>query len=120
MINEDAKSGYRPWNAPDHDEIVRIMHIYTDNFGAGEGNPRIFEEAFRDDAWMIFSERDGTVVRARIWDEFDEWASPEGKNKGIDCRIISLIQAGDIANVLHIFNDLSTAPEDYWVDLHTI
>ena len=120
VIDGQATSDYRAWDAPDHDEIVRIMHIYTDNFGAGKNNPQVFEEAFRDDAWMIFSVPGGTLVRERIWDCFEQWASPEGKGKGINCRIISLIQAGDIANVLLAFEDQTTPPDDYWVDLHNL
>ena len=61
MIDGQATSDYRAWDAPDHDEIVRIVRIYTDNFGAWHGDPRVFEEALRDDAWMIFSDRAGNA-----------------------------------------------------------
>jgi hypothetical protein len=37
-------------SAPDYDEIVRIVHLYSDAFGAG--NINMFEEAFHEDAWI--------------------------------------------------------------------
>ena len=86
------------------------MHIYTDNWG--KGDPGLFEEAFREDAWMLFTEADGSLVRKQIWPEFEHWSSEEIE---VNCRIISLVQAGDIANVLlgfdivgHLDNSLST------------
>jgi|SwirhisoilCB2_FD_contig_61_134296_length_1042_multi_2_in_0_out_0_2 hypothetical protein len=107
---------YRPADAPDRDEIIRIMHLYTDSWG--KGDPSLFKEAFRDDAWMLFLEADGTPVKRRIWDEIDRWATMEtGVTSGVTCRIISLIQAGDIANVLLGFD--TDGPDD-WVDLHNL
>jgi hypothetical protein len=104
----------RAAKASDYDEIARIMHIYTDNWG--KGDPRVFEEAFRDDARMFFTVADGTLVKMRIWDEFEHWASEKIE---VNCRIISMIQAGDIANVLLGF-DIVGHPDNSWVDLHNL
>jgi putative lumazine-binding protein len=101
--------------APDRDEIVRVMHIYTDNWS--KGDPKAFEEAFHQDAWMFFTERDGTLVYERIWDCFEDWASPDDFK--VELRIISVTQAGDVANVLLGFDDVKH-PDDSWVDLHNL
>lgn len=110
-MSESGQS-FQPGDAPDRDEIIRVMHLYTDSWGPGDPAP--FKEAFRDDAWMIFLEADGTPVKARIWDEIDRWSKLPG---GVHCRIISVIQAGDIANVLLGFD--TDGPDD-WVDLHNL
>jgi hypothetical protein len=38
-------------SAPDYDEIVRVVHLYSDAFGAGDIN--MFKEAFHADAWIF-------------------------------------------------------------------
>ena len=38
-------------SAPDYDEIVRVVHRYSDAFGAGDIN--MFKEAFHADAWIF-------------------------------------------------------------------
>ena len=38
-------------SAPDYDEIVRVVHRYSDAFGAGDVN--MFKEAFHEDAWIF-------------------------------------------------------------------
>jgi len=40
--------------APDYDEIVRVVHLYSDAFGAGDIN--MFKEAFHEDAWIFFTD----------------------------------------------------------------
>ena len=37
-------------SAPDYDEIVRVVHLYSDAFGAG--NIIMFEAAFHEHAWI--------------------------------------------------------------------
>jgi hypothetical protein len=36
--------------APDYDEIVRVVHLYSDAFGAG--NIIMFEAGFHEHAWI--------------------------------------------------------------------
>jgi hypothetical protein len=63
----------------------------------------------------FFTHRDGTVYKGLIADSFEEWATPPAQR--IVGRVISVTQAGDIASVLHGFNnadDLSNG----WLDLH--
>ena len=38
-------------SAPDYDDIVRVVHLYSDAFGAGDIN--MFKEAFHEDAWIL-------------------------------------------------------------------
>ncbi len=112
MVETVAGREYRPEDAPDRDEIVRVMHIYADNWG--KGDPTLFREAFRDDAWLLYTTPDGSLVKKRIWDDFENWASEKVE---ANCRIISLLQAGDIANVLLGFEAAEWGLGDYWVDL---
>ncbi|HEY5785528.1 MAG TPA: nuclear transport factor 2 family protein [Microlunatus sp.] len=102
-------------SAPDYDEIVRLIHIYTDNFGGGD--PKVLQEPFHEDAWIFFTEADGTLVKERIWDCLERWATPPKLD--VVGRIISVTQAGDVANVLLGF-DIVGHLDDSWVDLHNL
>jgi hypothetical protein len=114
MTTRRAVSDPRAAQAPDYDEIARVMHIYTDSWG--KGDPGVFEEAFFDDAWMFYTEADGTLVRKHIWGEFEHWAAEKIE---VTCRIISMVQAGDVANVLLGF-DITGHLDDSWVDMHNL
>lgn len=100
-------------SAPDYDDIVRVVHLYSDAFGAGDIN--MFKEAFHEDAWIFYTDADGNLVRCLISECFEEWSQPaNGKASG---RVISVTQAGDIASVLlgwdrHAANS--------YVDLHNL
>ena len=47
-------------SAPDYNEIVRVVHLYSDAFGAG--NINMFEEAFHVDAWIFTPTRKETSL----------------------------------------------------------
>ena len=99
----------------DYDEIRRILHLYTDGFGAGDIN--MFKEAFHEDAWIFFTLADGTLVKSLIADLFEEWARPPKVN--IACRVIEMRQAGDIANVWLGFDNTDDVSNS-WVDFHNL
>lgn len=100
---------------PDYDAIVQVVHLYSDAFGADD--VAMFEEAFHEDAWIFYTAEDGSLTRCPIKDCFAEWAQPTmGRAHG---RVISVTQAGDIANVVLGWD----RPEDMansYVDLHNL
>ena len=101
--------------ASDHDEIVRVVHLYTDAFGADDVG--MFEAAFHDDAWIFYTDAEGTLVKGLIKDCFEGWAEPAmGRADG---RIISVTQAGDIASVLVGWDRPDDMANSY-VDLHNL
>ena len=63
-------------SAPDYNEIVRVVHLYSDAFGAG--NINMFEEAFHEDAWIFYTDAEGNLVRSLISECFAEWSQPAG------------------------------------------
>ena len=94
---------------------MRIVHLYSDAFGAG--NINMFEEAFHEDAWIFYADADGNLVRCLISECFEEWSQPAGgKANG---RVISVTQAGDIANVLLGWDRPDDMANSY-VDLHNL
>ena len=106
--------------APDFDEIVRVVQLYVDGFNDCDVNK--FKEAFAEDAWIFFTFPDGGLYKALIADCLEDWTSPHG-DLVIYGRFISVTQAGDIANVLLGFDDVSGTSEPSrrsWVDFHTL
>jgi hypothetical protein len=101
--------------AVDYDEIVRVVQLYIDGFRTG--NTALFEEAFHNDAWIFFTEADGTLVKAPTRDCYQEWAS--SPNPNIKGRIVTVTQAGEIANVLLGWDDPAEGA-DSWVDLQNL
>ena len=101
--------------AADYDAIVRVVQLYIDGFRTG--HTTLFEEAFHDDAWIFYTEADGTLVKSATRDCYQEWAS--SPNPDIVGRIITVTQAGDIANVL-LGWDHSDQNADSWVDLQNL
>jgi hypothetical protein len=102
-------------SAPDYDEIVRVVHLYSDAFGSGDVG--MFEEAFHEDAWIFYTDVDGTLTKCPIRTCFEGWARPAtGRADG---RIISVTQAGDIANVLLGWDRPDDMANSY-VDLHNL
>ena len=59
--------------AADYDEIVRVVQLYIDGFRTGD--TALFEKAFHDDAWIFFTEADGTLVKEPTTKCYQEWAS---------------------------------------------
>jgi Putative lumazine-binding len=101
--------------APDFEDIVRVVHIYTDSFGACD--PKAFEGAFHPDAWIFFTDAAGTLFTSRLLDCFEDWARPPKVD--VTGRIISVAQAGDVANVLLGF-DVADNADGCWVDMHNL
>ena len=100
--------------APDHDEIVRVVQLYIDGFNDRDIGK--FREAFHEDAWIFYTDADGVLGKALIADRFEAWVSGEHEIVG---RIISVRQAGDVANVLLGF-DNALDPSSSWVDFHSL
>jgi putative lumazine-binding protein len=61
--------------APDRDQILRVVRLYTDGFGAR--NPAMFREAFHPSARISWQTPGGQVHDALIADDFDR-KPPEG------------------------------------------
>ncbi len=105
--------------APDFDEIVRVVQLYVDAFNECDINK--FREAFAEDAWIFFTDADGGLHKALIADCFADWTRPHEDR--IDGRIISVVQAGDVANVLLGFDRVPEPADPVrrgWVDFHTL
>jgi ketosteroid isomerase-like protein len=101
--------------APDYNAIVRVVHLYSDAFGANDVT--MFEEAFHEDAWIFYTGEDGTLTSGPIRDCFEDWALPAmGRAIG---RVISVIQAGDIATVLLGWDRPDDMANSY-VDMHNL
>ena len=102
-------------SAPDYDAIVRVVHLYSDAFVAND--VAMFEEAFHEDAWIFYTEEDGSLANCPIRTCFERWAEPAmGRAIG---RVISVTQAGDIASVL-LGWDRPDDLADSYVDLHNL
>jgi ketosteroid isomerase-like protein len=105
--------------APDYEEIVRVVQLYVDAFNECDINK--FREAFADDAWIFFTDRDGALHKDLIADCFAAWTSPHDDR--VYGRIISVTQAGDVANVLLGFDNVSETSDpirNSWVDFHSL
>ena len=101
--------------APDYDAIVRVVQLYVDGFN--DHDIAKFREAFDEDAWIYYTGPDGRLYKHLIADSFEGWATDRrGTIKG---RIISVRQAGDVANVLLGFDNLDD-PSSWWVDFHSL
>jgi hypothetical protein len=101
--------------APDYDAIVRVVQFYVDGFN--DSSVDKFREAFHEDAWIFFTDAEGRLRKHLISESFADWATPPKPH--ISGRIISVIQAGDVANVLLGF-DSANGPSDSWVDFHSL
>ncbi|WP_286903194.1 nuclear transport factor 2 family protein [Vreelandella sedimenti] len=96
-------------NAPEIDEIKRVVQLYVDGF---QGGIEKLQEAFHKDAWIFALDADGALTADLISDRFERWAASHRAVKG---RFIAVTQAGEIASVLLGF-DNSENLEDSWVD----
>jgi ketosteroid isomerase-like protein len=101
--------------ATDYDDIVRVVQLYVAGFNDCDASK--FREAFHEDAWIFFTNAEGSLRKRLLRDVFDDWAAPPKKH--IVGRIISVRQAGDIASVLLGFDNQDPAG-DSWVDLHAL
>lgn len=102
-------------DTPDYDEIARVVQLYIDGFN--ECDVAKFKEAFHENAWMFFTDADGTLHKHLLTDCFEEWAAPPKAN--LVGRIISIQQAGDVAGVLLGFDNAANLPNS-WVDFHSL
>jgi hypothetical protein len=100
--------------APDRDEIVQVVRLYTDGFGAR--NPAMFQEAFHPSARICYTTPDGQLHEGQIAAGIDGWAN---WTIHVTCRILAVIQAGDVAIVALGF-DADTGPGDCWIDIHSL
>jgi hypothetical protein len=103
--------------APDRDEIVRVVQLYIDGFNDHDVDK--FKQAFHEDAWIFFTDPDGTLHKGPIANSFEEWATPPAKSWLLVGRVLSVTQAGDIASVLLGFDNADDL-SDGWVDFHTL
>lgn len=110
----------RVGHALDRNEIVRVVRLYTDGFGAHR--PEMFEEAFHPSARIYWTDADGEfrenliIDPAHDPDDPGNWSNLDWR---VSARIISVIQAGDVANVVLGF-DVNDDPELSWVDIHSL
>ncbi|HLZ07548.1 MAG TPA: nuclear transport factor 2 family protein [Chloroflexota bacterium] len=99
----------------DHDEIIRIVQLYIDGFNDCDINK--FKEAFHENAWIFFTDAEGTLHKHLLTDCFEGWATPP--NDRIVGRFISVTQAGDVAGVLLGFDNAADNSKS-WVDFHSL
>jgi len=52
--------------APDYDEIVRVVQLYVDGFSEADTNK--LKKAFHENAWMFFTDADGTLHKHLLAD----------------------------------------------------
>jgi hypothetical protein len=94
----------------DYDEIVHTIQLYIDGFN--KHDPSKFREAFHEDAWIFYFDKNGELKNWHLGEEtFERWANEKGDF--IQPRMISVNQRGDVANVLLGFGD-------EWVDFHNL
>lgn len=121
-MSVDAAERETP-SAPDRDEIVRAVSLYINGWGAHR--PEMFTEAMHPDSRMYFTFADGTPWTGPLLgsavDPNDSWADRRGPAVG---RILTVIQAGDVAAVLLGIDtpsdQVGDGSEPRWVDIHTL
>lgn len=110
----------RVGRALDRDEILRVVRLYTEGFGAH--HPEMFEEAFHPSARIYWTDAEGEFRENLIIDPANDPDDP-GNWSNLDwqvsARIISVIQAGDVANVVLGF-DVNDDSKLSWVDIHSL
>ncbi|HET7380050.1 MAG TPA: nuclear transport factor 2 family protein [Gaiellales bacterium] len=114
MVLDQSHEGSR--TAPDHDEIVQHIQLYIDGFNQSDASK--FRQCFDEDAWILFTDADGTLAKGPLRDVFDEWAGPD-EPKDWEHRILSVTQAGDVASVILEMHSASD-PNERWVDIHSL
>src|SRR5262245_19312495 len=115
ITNKTAYHNRQPAVEPDCDQIVRVVQLYVDGFN--RGGAAKFREAFHEDAWILFTDAEGTLHTHLISESFDEWAQPSERT--VTGRIISVAQGRNVAGVLLGFDD-SRGKDFSWVDFHSL
>jgi len=100
--------------APDRDEILRVVQLYIDGFNRQDIDK--FREAFHEDAWIFFTDDEGVLHHWLLEEHFEDWATGEPDKVG--CTIISVRQAGDVANVQLLFDNIGEPSA--WIDFHSL
>jgi hypothetical protein len=100
--------------APDRDEIIRTVRLYTDGMGAHD--LAVFREAFHPTARISYITAEGEFHEGPMTEGYEPWANWPTHVNG---RIIALIQAGDLATVVLGF-DADSGPGDSWLDIHSL
>nr|WP_246390056.1 nuclear transport factor 2 family protein [Halomonas cerina] len=96
--------------APDYDEIVRVVQLYVEGF---QGRSDKLREAFHEDAWIFAIDAEGALGKGLVSERFERWATSHRPIKG---RVISVTQAGEVASVLLGFDNTEDLA-DSWVDV---
>jgi hypothetical protein len=95
-------------------EIRRVVQLYGDGFGSGE--IRLFEEAFHEDAWIFYTQADGTLHAERLRSRsFEVWAASRER---ATVRVLTVTRSGDVANVLLVWQ--GSEPQNTFLDLHNL
>ena len=118
MLNERelimTTTSTAPTQAEQQDEadIRRVVQLYADGYGSGETG--LFEEAFHEEAWIFYTQADGTPGAERVKPRsFDVWASfPQAT-----IRVLTVTRSGDVANVMLVCD---CGSEGTWLDLHNL
>lgn len=97
-------------NAPEIDDIKRVVQLYVNGF---QGGIEKLREAFHKNAWIFALDADGALATDLISDRFERWANSQ---RVVKSRFIAITQAGEVASVLLGF-DNSENLEDSWVDV---
>ncbi len=98
---------------PEYKQIMHVIELYIQGW---KGKPEKFQEAFHEDAWILFTDANGQLHKYLLMDSFNSWSKT---NWEIDPRIISVNQSGDIANVILEFNNISN-PSASFIDAHNL
>lgn len=119
--------------APDRDELVRLVSLYMNGFGLDK--PEQFKEVFHRKARIFFIQPDGMLWGTTdhdwlLWEpegpwatHFDGWASSADHPEGSHGRVIQVIQAGDVACVILAMGSgepMLSGDIGWWVDIHTL
>jgi len=113
-MSVEATPENRIGHAPDREEIIRVVRLYTDGFGAHR--PEMYAEAFHPLARISYTNDDGTFHENLISAAHDGWANWDIH---VSARIISVIQAGEVACVVLGF-DVDDDPAQSWLDIHSL
>jgi ketosteroid isomerase-like protein len=98
----------------DEADIRRTIQLYADGFGSGDTGS--FEQAFHDDAWIFYTEADGTLRAERLRpDSFTAWASSPDR---ATVHVLTITRSGDVANVRLVWR--GGPPENTFVDMHNL
>jgi hypothetical protein len=97
-------------DAPEIDEIKRVVQLYVDGF---QGGMEKLQEAFHKEAWIFALDAEGALATDLISNRFERWANSQ---RAVKSRFIAITQAGEVASVLLGF-DNSENLEDSWVDV---